>query len=371
MTGEKEVKNGNKISPDWLVRGVLTKLGEMFDRFTGRSWNPSSSLATSELIEKLKVLLDSEVRNLGKEGRFVPHDIRLMIQWDKFSTDSDSDLKKLEHELHAAAIDHINDRLYHTYAPLKIEIRSDYFTEGVRLLGSFGNLSENEDEEAAINVTLPNLKRAAPDRDGKISVVLNEDEIRKNQSIFVAKFLENGRIREVELDFSEKSRMSVGRTRESDLSINDRSVSKIHASLVLNSDRRLLIADTGSTNGTFINTVRIAYGKAVEVKERAAIKIGSVDVSLKRIGRLGPAAGEISDDAASDGASTGDIADRAPAAAEPAIEPPIAAPEPVRAADAPADKTVSIEAPGEGLNSPLDEEESDSPELDKTQDWEV
>ncbi len=101
-------------SLDWLVGGVLTKLGDTFDRFTGRGWNPSSSLATSELVEKLKFLLDSEVRDSDGKGKYVPHIIKLKMQWNKFSTEAEPQLKKLENELHAAAIDHINDRLYHT-----------------------------------------------------------------------------------------------------------------------------------------------------------------------------------------------------------------------------------------------------------------
>jgi hypothetical protein len=48
-----------KLSPDWFVRGVLTKIGDTFDKLTGRNWKPSSSLATSELSEKLRKLLDS------------------------------------------------------------------------------------------------------------------------------------------------------------------------------------------------------------------------------------------------------------------------------------------------------------------------
>src|SRR4028119_1765285 len=96
-------------SPDWLVRGVLSKLGETFDRLTGRNWKPSSSLATSELIERLKKLLDSEVKDTDGKGRFVPHNIKLKMQWDKFSTDAEDALKKLQNELLTAAIDHIND----------------------------------------------------------------------------------------------------------------------------------------------------------------------------------------------------------------------------------------------------------------------
>ena len=55
------------MSPDWFVRGVLTKLGETFDQFTGRNWKPSSSLATSELTERLKILLDAEAKRCRRE----------------------------------------------------------------------------------------------------------------------------------------------------------------------------------------------------------------------------------------------------------------------------------------------------------------
>ena len=286
MSEEKKVKKTSAFSPDWLVQGVLTKLGDTFDRLTGRGWNPSSSLATSKLTEKLKALLDLEMKDMGAKGKFVPHNIKLKIQWDKFSTDSEEELKKLEFELHAAAIDHINDRLYHTYAPINIEVKTDYFTEGVKLLGSFGAFSENEEDEAAINVTLPNFKRDDFLTDGKISVILNEKEIERNLRTFMTFFSAAGKDREVKLDFSAEKRLSVGRSKENGLFLNDKSVSKIHASLVLNSEIQLMVADTGSTNGTFVDGQRIAYGKAFIVKDGGSVKFGSVEVRFERIGEL-------------------------------------------------------------------------------------
>ena len=138
MTEKKEAPAAQKkLSPDWFVRGVLTKIGDTFDRLTGRDWKPTSSLATSELIERLKSCSTSEVRETEGKGHFVPHNIKLKMQWDKFSTDAEEALKKLENELLTAAIDHINDNRYHTYAPLKVEVKPDYFTEGVKLFASF------------------------------------------------------------------------------------------------------------------------------------------------------------------------------------------------------------------------------------------
>jgi len=75
-------------------------------------------------------------------------------------------------------------------------------------------------------------------------------------------------------------RLSVGRTRDNDIAIDHTSVSKMHASLLLNSEGKLVIADTGSTNGTYLNDERIAYGKAIEIFEGDKVKFGAIDVDL-------------------------------------------------------------------------------------------
>ena len=282
MTDTNKAQTKKSFSFDWLVGGVLTKLGDTFDRITGRGWNPSSSLATSKLTEKLKFLLDSEIRDLGKKGKFVPHNIKLKIQWDKFSTDAEDDLESLKHELHAAAIDHINDKLYHTYAPLQIEILTDYFTDGVKMLSSFGKFSDKEDDEASINVTIPNMKVDGLLPENTIQVNLTNEQSKNVDDCFVVRFSANKKTFEIELNFTEQKRISVGRGKENELSINDQSVSKIHAALVLNDEKELMVADTGSTNGTFINDKRIAYGKAVMFEDDAQVKFGTVDIAFER-----------------------------------------------------------------------------------------
>ncbi len=267
-------------SLDWLVRGTLTKLGDMFDDFLGRSWKPSSSWATSELIERLKKLLDAEAKNLNGDGLFVPHHIELKMQWDKFSVDSDDSeksLKKLENELLVAAVDHINDRRYHTFAPLQLEIKPDYFTEGVKLQASFDRFVEEENGgEIGINVTVPDLK----------NVIVSSPEISEvepEMEFFVAKFKVNEESKHVVIAFSDGQRKSVGRAKASDLWIDDSSVSKIHAALVLNSKRKLMVADTGSTNGTFVSGQRIPYGKAFLVNSGEKLKFGTVEIVFDHI----------------------------------------------------------------------------------------
>jgi FHA domain len=272
MTEEKTAPGKKSISADWLVRGVLTKIGDTLDRFTGRRKKPVSSLATTELIDRVRKLLDAKVRDLGPKGRFVPHVIRLKMEWNKVSEDVSDALKTIEYTLHAAAIDHINDNLYHTYAPLRVEVKPDYFTEGVQLQASFDDLADEEQSDVKLNLTVPvvNVRELVP----------SVEPAEAGETV-TAEFTLNGKTKLLEIPAAPGKRISVGRLKESTLWIDDASVSKIHAALSLNSGNKLIVADTGSTNGTFLNGERIAYGKALEVSDGDTVKFGNVEVVLK------------------------------------------------------------------------------------------
>jgi hypothetical protein len=271
---EKEQVSKKGISADWLLRGALTRIGDTFDRLTGRRWVPSSSLATSELIEKLKALLESEKRtdDIGRE--YVPHNIKLKMQWDKFSSDSEESLRKLENEMLTAMVDFINDNRYYTYSPIHIEVKPDYFTKGVKLFLSFDEAEE--EREADIHVS------NAPAADTK------SQEAGPAFSVRFA-FTAAGKDVMKEIEFAPGVRVSVGRTKENGLAVDDPSVSKVHASMVLNAEGRLAIADTGSTNGTFVDGTRIAYGKAVVLEPGSKLMLGLVSVGLKFVERPAPA----------------------------------------------------------------------------------
>lgn len=272
---EKEKVIQKKRSADWILRGLLTKIGDTFDRLTGRRWIPSSSLATSELVERIKKLLDSEAKAVPGKGVVVPHNIKLKMQWDKFSTDSDTLIKKLENELLIAAIDHINDSLYYTYAPVVVEVRPDYFIEGVKLFVGFEKF-EDQDREVEMNVTIPaiNVTNLIP----PIS-----SPAKSPGGIFIARYTIKAIPVEKRVEFPGSGRISVGRTGENGLTIDDASISKIHATLAINADGKLSVADTGSTNGTFINGERISYGTAIFLETGDVVKFGLIEVKFEFI----------------------------------------------------------------------------------------
>ncbi|MEO7672713.1 MAG: FHA domain-containing protein [Pyrinomonadaceae bacterium] len=268
---EKISPSKKQVSPDWLVQGILTKIGDTFDRLTGRRWKPSSSLATSELTERLTRLIDSEVRRDGTRT-YAPHNIQLKMQWDKFSTDSEDALRKLETALLTALVDHINDKRYYTYPPITLQVKPDYFTTGVKLFVGFEK--SEEDRETAIDVSMPGFAddRVQPQAESQAS---------KGRVRVIVRFDLQGRPFSKELVLEAGKRLSVGRTKENDLAVDDTSVSKLHASIMLNAEGRIVVADTGSTNGTFIDGERISYGKASTISQGHKLRLGTVELSFE------------------------------------------------------------------------------------------
>lgn len=270
-----------------LIQGVLVRSGSIVDKFTGRGWRPSSSLATSELADRLRSLLDENATEGTGSRRLVPHFIELRMQWDKFSTDSEESIKKLTDELMIAAVDHINDRHYCTTAPLSVKVRPDYFTSGVRLVVSFEEHDANDEERAATIVAADSAASVKDDSE------LPEGPPRA--ATLVMTFAIEGVTSTKRATVSPGSRLSIGRTGENDIALGHTSVSKFHASLVCDGEMNLSIADTGSTNGTFVNGTRISYGKATPVKPGDELGFGSVKAAvslLERPAEIKPSASE-------------------------------------------------------------------------------
>ncbi|HSK63562.1 MAG TPA: FHA domain-containing protein, partial [Pyrinomonadaceae bacterium] len=99
----------------------------------------------------------------------------------------------------------------------------------------------------------------------------------------IARITQQNGTREVPLVFRPGGRrLNVGRASDNELTLNDASVSKIHAALLMTAEGSLLVADTGSTNGTHINGRRIAYGESRVIEDGDVICFGDVEVRLRK-----------------------------------------------------------------------------------------
>src|SRR5690606_39103778 len=103
----------------------------------------------------------------------------------------------------------------------------------------------------------------------------------KQEFGLVVRFQLNGKSIEKIVKTVAGRRNSIGRTKENDIAVDDISVSKYHATLLVGDDGSLVVADTGSTNGTFVDGERIAYGKAIKLDPKSRLKVGVVPLELQ------------------------------------------------------------------------------------------
>jgi hypothetical protein len=264
-------KKREEALPERLLRRVLEGMGSVVDRRLGRTVEPRSGLTTSKLIERMKRLIDERVRHEGNKGRIAPHHMVLKVEWGTHSEAPPEILSDLKNEVLAAAIDHINDHRYRTLAPVDVEAEVDIFTTGISVDPNFGEFEEDlrrQDEEmraAKSGVSIPGAAPPMPD----IEVI--------------ARVTTPNGTREIPLIFKPGGRrLNVGRAADNELTLNDASVSKIHAALLMTAEGTLLVADTGSTNGTYLNGRRIAYGESRLIEDGDVVGFGDVEVRLRK-----------------------------------------------------------------------------------------
>jgi hypothetical protein len=214
-------------------------------------------------------MIDERVRNEKGQGRIAPHHLKLKIEWGTHSETPEEVTRRLETEILAAAIDHINDNRYRTMAPVKIETDVDIFTKGISVDPTFGEFEEElrqQDLERKLGKGAKGPRREANDE-----IVLSARVTLPEGS------------RDIDLPFVPGGRrVNVGRGTDNDLYLNHTSVSKVHAAVRMDNLGTLLVADTGSTNGTHINGVRIPYGEARPIAEGDVVAFGEVEVRFRR-----------------------------------------------------------------------------------------
>ena len=272
MTKKPEVQKGSSTT-EWFIRGALARIGDSFDQLVGRKGDELPRLATSQLIERLERLLDAEAMEIEDKGEVVPHNIRLRFPWNKVATDDEDAMTRLENELLTAAADHINNSVYYTLAPLNVKIEPDYFNDEVILTAGFddfGTHPNHVESRIAFRSNEPALSDGSDDK----TVPGFDFEIRAHVSY-------EDRKEDRTLNIDAGGRLSVGRAGTNHLVLDHPSVSKMHAALSVGPDDKLCVADTGSTNGTFKDGTRLAYGKAHNLDSDDTVTFGSVEVNFQ------------------------------------------------------------------------------------------
>jgi len=252
------------------MRRVLEGVGDVVDRKLGRTVDPKTGLTTDQLITRMNRMIDERVREEKGQGRIAPHHLKLKMEWGTHSETPPDVARRLETEILAAAIDHINDNRYRTMAPVKIETEVDIFTTGMSVDPTFGEFEaelQQQDLERQLGAAAKGARKET-----------------STEVAFIARVTLPEGSREIALSFVPGGRrLNIGRGTDNNLYFNHSSVSKVHAALRMDREGILLVADTGSTNGTHINGVRIPYGEARPIAAGDVVAFGEVEVRFRKV----------------------------------------------------------------------------------------
>src|SRR5207245_2594850 len=205
------------ILPERLMRRVLEGVGDVVDRKLGRTIDPRTGLTSDQLIQRMNARIDERVRKESGSDRIAPHHLKLKIEWGKHSETPPEVTRRLESEVLAAAVDHINDNRYRTLAPVAIETDVDIFTSGISVDPTYGEFEEELKQQDLEN-ELQKSWTGPPKEKNEVSLNARVTLPEGSREIALV-FIPGGK------------RLNVGRGTDNQVYLNHSSVSKIHAAL--------------------------------------------------------------------------------------------------------------------------------------------
>lgn len=243
------------------VRKFFERLGGALDFALRRPLNPQPRTDVTALIPPLERAIDDKLRREGSKV-IAPNLIELRYDYETFQQLTHKRIDFLERELRLSVYEYIHNRRYTTLGDVQVKIEYDMFT---RKLTISANFSDETPKPIATHSAQPGATVAdnVPAQTAQASLRL------KNKQ------------RDLRSNITSGARVSLGRTHDNSLVIEDSTVSSVHAAFTLAANGTLYITDLGSSNGTFVNDVQIVMGDKTIVKAGDRLRFGEVELNLE------------------------------------------------------------------------------------------
>lgn len=238
------------------LRQLLERLGSKLDSFlSGHGMTGASAQAMlGELLLLMQRTIDEHLRpNARGIAAVAPHRLRVLLDYETYARLQPAERQALERELKISAEQYINDRRYQVNGEVTLTLSYDPIGRVPVVLAQF-----DDEEKRNTNDAHPPAQPARAYR-----LVGSE-----GRNFLLKDLLPGG------------AAAGVGRARDNSVVIDDESVSKFHARLALSDDGQLVVADCGSTNGTFVNGTRISKRYPLAPGDR--ITFGDIELRLER-----------------------------------------------------------------------------------------
>lgn len=234
------------------VRKFFERIGGALDFALRRPLNPQPRTDITALIPPLERAIETKLRHEDNKV-FAPNLIELRYDYETYQQLTNKRIEFLERELRLSVYEYIHNRRYATRGDVQVKLAYDMFTRKLTINADFPN--------EAPKPIADQPETAAPAAQTEIALKCKRFALR-------AKAVSGARI-------------SLGRSHDNSLVIEDSTVSSVHAAFTLAVNGTLYITDLGSSNGTFVNGVQIGMGDKTIVRAGDQLRFGDVEVTLE------------------------------------------------------------------------------------------
>ena len=235
------------------VRKFFEKLGGAIDFTLRRPTSPQIKTDVTALIHPLENAIEAKLRHEGSRI-IAPNLIELRYDYETYQQLTGKRREFLERELRLSVYEYIHNRRYTTLGDVEVKIAYDMFTRKLSIKAHF------PDENISANTAEAVTQNSAPLKPASFAISL--------------------KAKAFEIRAQNDSRITVGRTHDNALMIENSSVSSVHAAFTSSANGTVYLSDLGSSNGTFVNEVQIVMGEKTIVKSGDRIKLGDIEVTL-------------------------------------------------------------------------------------------
>jgi pSer/pThr/pTyr-binding forkhead associated (FHA) protein len=248
-----------------LARRILERLGSKVDGKIGAGGQSTlSQREIGEITSRIERVIESSLRN-DKDGvkRVAPNRFKVLFTYEETNRLNSQYIESLAKELKGEVFEFINNRRYESRGPILVETGADVFAKATVIRAFF----EGEQETPLASAAQSRGDEAAQQARGTRAVLLNSSD---------------GRSFRVELK-SDGAPAYVGRTSGNSVRIDDSSISRLHCSLALKNNGDVIVADLGSSNGTYVNGSLLAGKEARPLNEGDVIGVGDFKLTVAEI----------------------------------------------------------------------------------------
>lgn len=265
------VPEKNEISNriEYYLRRFFERVGGALDFALRRPLNPQSRTDLSALLPQIEQAIEAKLRREGTRI-IAPNLIELRYDYETYGQMTDTRRAYLQKELQASLYEYVINHRYTTLDKMQVKLAFDVFTRKLAITASFPDEAAATVAKQALpgapQAALPAAKVTEPAKTCTLNLRAIDRQLFGNLH--------------VQLN-SNEARAGLGRSHDNALCLNDSTVSSFHAAFTLTPNGTLWLTDLGSSNGTFVNEVRLGEGDKAVVRAGDKLRFGDIEMKLE------------------------------------------------------------------------------------------